>query len=87
MSDHGHELLLAFDTDDPEFTRGVEAGVLWMRCQHEEPPVEAIVHATNIEMVMRIADAYGLTARAEPSVTEPAMLTVELVEVDRSEPH
>lgn len=77
MSD-GHRLLLAFDSDDPEFTRGVEIGLLWMRCQHEAPPVEAIVHASNIEMVMRVADAYGLTATSEPSATEPDMLAVEL---------
>ena len=52
------DLVLPFDTDDPEFIRGFEAGRLWAQlCTGE--PVEATLHATNIEMAMRMAEAAG----------------------------
>jgi hypothetical protein len=53
------ELELAFDTDDPEFARGVEAGLLWERARIERDPFEETVHLTNAEMMLRIADALG----------------------------
>lgn len=64
--DGGNELslVLAFDTDDPEFTRGFEAGQLWERIERDGF-AEKLVHAENAEMVMRIAEARGLTFTAE----------------------
>lgn len=54
--------VLAFDTDDAEFVRGVELGRLWERlCAHPDPLLE-LVHISNAEMVMRVADALGRPA-------------------------
>ncbi len=52
------DLVCPFDTDDPEFTRGFEAGVLWATLRSGEP-CEATIHGTNAEMAMRMAEATG----------------------------
>jgi hypothetical protein len=52
-------LVLAFDTDEPEFTRGFEAGQLWERLERDGMAAQ-LVHAGNAEMVMRMAEAKGL---------------------------
>lgn len=52
-----HTLLLAFDTDDPEYARGFEAGRLWAAIREEEGEIEAIVHTANVEMLMRMSEA------------------------------
>jgi len=52
------ECVLAFDTDDPEFARGFEAGMLWGRMIHEREIVQT-VQAENAEMVIRMAEAYN----------------------------
>lgn len=57
-------LVLAFDTDDPEFTRGFEAGLLWERLERDGE-ADQLIHAENAEMVMRIAEAKGLRFSAE----------------------
>jgi hypothetical protein len=62
-------LLLAFDTGDPEFARGAEAGILWQRLE-TEPFVRATITTRNAEMVMRIAEAKGLPFSAEPLTDE-----------------
>ena len=49
---------LRFDTDDHEFVRGFEIGVLWERLS-VDPECEITVHASNAEMVMRVAKAVG----------------------------
>jgi hypothetical protein len=59
-------LALAFDSDHPEFTRGVEAGRLLsalqqMRCAGQ-PSASALLHVTNREMAARIAAAEGYEA-------------------------
>ncbi len=54
------ELVLPFDSDDPEFTRGFEAGRLWEQVTREGP-AEMAIHASNIEMALRIAEAAGLS--------------------------
>lgn len=67
MDDDGSlRLVLPFDTDDPEFRRGVEAGALWAHLEHE-PYVAKTVHVDNAEMVMRIAEALRLPFTAEPA--------------------
>jgi len=61
MSDHEdaeYSLLLRFDSDEPEFTRGFEVGQIWERLKHESI-FDGPVHAENAEMVMRIAEAVG----------------------------
>lgn len=55
--------LLEFDRDDPEFTLGVEIGMLWQRLQLEDLPLTAVVHGENAEMALRVAEAKGLVLR------------------------
>jgi hypothetical protein len=49
---------LRFDTDDPEFARGFEIGILWERL-NSFGSCRMAVQATNAEMVMRVAKAAG----------------------------
>lgn len=56
MGDESFSLALAFDTDDPEFCRGVEAGRLWEQLKSGEP-VDQTIHATNSEMAIRMCEA------------------------------
>lgn len=60
----GHSLVLAFDTDDPEFVRGFEAGRLWEQLKVGEP-FEQEFHSVNAEMVLRMAEELGVPYRAE----------------------
>jgi hypothetical protein len=62
----GHELLLPFDTDDPAFARGFEMGRLWALLQEQPDELEQLVHASNTEMVLRMAEATGRDAVGEP---------------------
>jgi hypothetical protein len=64
MSDDGMSLVLAFDTDEPEFTRGFEAGQLWERLERDGIAAQ-LIHAENAEMVMRMAEEKGLRFSAE----------------------
>lgn len=66
MSDEDGEygLVLPFDTDDPEFTRGFETGQLWERLERDGM-ADQLIHAENAEMVMRMAEAKGLGFRAD----------------------
>lgn len=63
-------LLMPFDTDDPEFTRGFEAGQLWARLETERLRPEGLftvlIHANNGEMAQRCATAHGFTLRMFP---------------------
>lgn len=61
----GLSLALPFDTDEPEFRRGVEIGMLWERLQRAVVPVTATVHADCAEMVMRLAEAHSLPFTAK----------------------
>ena len=62
----GHGLILAFDSDDPEFARGFEAGRLWSQLRGcPGQPVIELVHARNAELVFRMADATGRSVRGE----------------------
>lgn len=48
--------ILAFDTDDFEFARGVEIGRLWEQFKSGEE-IDQMIHAENAEMVMRIGES------------------------------
>jgi hypothetical protein len=61
----GYDCLLPFDTDDPAFVRGFEAGRVWARLRATGEPVEEHVHAANAEMVLRMAEATGRDVRSE----------------------
>lgn len=60
-----HRMVLAFDSDDPEFVRGFEAGAVWTWCA-QTGGYRGTIHANNAEMVMRIAESLGLPFAAEP---------------------
>ena len=61
----GYNLLLAFDTDEPEFARGFQAGRLWERIKNDHTDWDEIVYAANAEMVMRMCEAQERQFRAE----------------------
>lgn len=58
------ECVLPFDSDHPEFTRGFEAGTLWGRLEAGQRDFDAVVHASNTEMVLRIAEAHQTTVHS-----------------------
>jgi hypothetical protein len=70
-----YSLVLAFDTDDPEFTRGFEAGQIWERLERDGYTSQ-LVSAGNAEMVMRMADKHGLKFTAEDVGYEWLQVTV-----------
>lgn len=59
-----YELLLPFDTDNPEFIRGVEIGRLWETLKNTPEEFEQTVHLSNAEMVIRIAEAQRRTVQS-----------------------
>lgn len=54
-------LALAFDTDDPEFVRGVELGRLWELLKAEAGELTETMHVANAEMALRVGEALGRT--------------------------
>jgi len=57
MSAHDGEfsLILGFDTDEPEFIRGFEAGRLYEQIRDADAFTQTI-HTSNTEMAMRICE-------------------------------
>lgn len=53
------ELLMPFDTDDPQFVRGFEAGQLWERLSQRPDEHSVTLHSTNMQMAIRTASAKG----------------------------
>jgi hypothetical protein len=64
--DTGEEatLMLRYDTDDPEFSRGFQCGMIWQLLHGGVNEFEIPVYLTNAEMVMRMAEAAGYTYTA-----------------------
>jgi hypothetical protein len=60
-----HALVIAFDSSAPDFVRGVEVGRLWEQLKSDEP-VQQEVHASNAEMLLRMAEATGRPLKADP---------------------
>jgi 1,2-phenylacetyl-CoA epoxidase PaaB subunit len=63
-------MLLPFDTDDEQFSRGFEAGRVWdfvgRAIADEELPTHTVtVHAANAEMFLRMAEVQGVSIRWE----------------------
>ena len=69
---------LRFDTDDPEFQRGFEIGVLWERLD-ADGACHMAVSASNAEMVIRVAQALGCEFSAREM--DDDQLSVELYRV------
>ena len=60
-----YDLVLPFDTDDPEFTRGFEAGTLWERLKGQPEELEEVVHAANRHLLREMAHRLGYTLECE----------------------
>jgi hypothetical protein len=60
-----YALALPFDTDDLEFSRGVEVGFTYAMAQATEEAFDVTMHATNSEMAIRIAEATRRAVRSE----------------------
>lgn len=58
MSDEAR-LVLAFDSDHPEFVRGVEVGIIWAHISNAGG-YHGLCHANNSEMVLRMAESQEL---------------------------
>ena len=54
-----YELVLKFDSDSPEFARGVEIGVMWATLRENLGPLYFVIHSSNVEMAMRVAERSG----------------------------
>jgi hypothetical protein len=65
----GFEVVLPFDTDEPEFVRGFEAGRLWELLKHGGEINGTLdgqaFHSSNVEMVLRMLDAHDARMTAE----------------------
>lgn len=65
MDNGAMTLVLPFDSDDPEFTRGVEIGMAYSTLRDWDGPQTFTMHASNLEMILRLAESTGRTATAE----------------------
>lgn len=62
----GHSLLLRYDTENPQFARGFEAGRVWGTLLADpERAITETVHADNAEMFLRMGEATGRPVRSE----------------------
>jgi hypothetical protein len=64
MRERGYSMALELDTPGPDFVRGLELGRLWEQLK-SHGPVEVHVHASNAEMLLRIADSTGRALRTD----------------------
>lgn len=85
MSDFSDFLLaLEFDTDDPEFARGFEAGRLWeiFRRNDEHMLDGQFFHASNSELVLRMIDAWGRQGVTAEFTEDPVWMVLRWNEKD-----
>ena len=65
-----YQKVFEFDTDEPEFARGFEAGRLYTTIgdslfgPSDLENYEFIIHHTNTELVMRMAEKFNLSFKA-----------------------
>lgn len=76
MDDDETGYVLTFDTADPQFCRGFEAGLVWAHAYHAGG-LNAMVHANNAEMVLRICETLDMPWRVEET-SDDRMLHVIL---------
>jgi hypothetical protein len=82
----GHVCLLPFDTDDPQFARGFEAGRIWALLDADpDRAIDELVHGANGEMLLRMSEATGRAVRWEQLGDEWFQVRFDAVEGDRSE--
>jgi len=72
------ESTVHFDTDDPEFSRGFEIGILWERLS-SDGACHMAVSAANAEMVLRVAKAFDCVFSGHELADD--MISVELTRV------
>lgn len=53
----GYSIALPFDTAGADFVRGIEIGRLWEMLKADEEIEEQVLHASNAEMILRVAEA------------------------------
>jgi hypothetical protein len=71
------EMVLEFDSNSTEFTRGVEAGTVWTLLRFGCPEaLPGLYHESNARMLQRIAHATGHVAWISRSST-PGWIQVE----------
>lgn len=74
---NAYSLLLEFDSNSPEFCRGVEVGRIWEMLKNSEG-FEQTVHSDNVEMIMRMQEATGRKMKIDDSTdSNYCYLTVE----------
>lgn len=60
-----YEPVLPFDTDDPIFAKGFEAGMTWAHLSEDDEGMTTMVHISNAEMMLRMAEAQGREVYSE----------------------
>jgi hypothetical protein len=62
----GFGIALEFDTAGSDFVRGVEIGRLWELLKADDAEVpEQVLHASNAEMILRVAESTGRSVASE----------------------
>jgi hypothetical protein len=70
-------LVLPFDSDDPEFTRGFEAGMLYMSLGDKHvTKITQLLHVENAEMVIRMCELFDWSFTAEDLSDEWLQITL-----------
>lgn len=67
-------LVLPFDSDDPEFTRGFACGQVWQLIEMNEPYIETTITSDNLYMFITMADTRGYTIEMEETGVEASNL-------------
>ncbi|GII34359.1 hypothetical protein Pmi06nite_78010 [Planotetraspora mira] len=69
IGEHGgeveHRLRLAFDSDDPEVHSRLRSWQIWERLERDRYVHQSAARATNAEMLIRMAETFGLPFRAK----------------------
>jgi len=73
------DAVLQFDSDDPEFQRGFEIGILWERLS-TDGACHMAVSASNTEMVLRVAKAFDCVFSGQELADD--QISIELTRVN-----
>ena len=85
--------MLPFDTDNPEFARGVELGIIYAELWMLPPPstrYERLIHTSNLEMMIRVAEQQGWSLKVEAigegaELDEWTKITMDRLQIPRAE--
>lgn len=73
-TEEGFDLVLPFDSDHPEFTRGFACGQAWQLLELDTPGFEMTITSDNLYMFITMADAKGYTIEMEETGKEASNL-------------